>query len=201
MNHNTNEKALKPAKQKLQRHLLAIRNVRFARRMWETSRDQVTALKDLTTELQLSVAAGHLKLIECNWYVTHAGLLRIAQRNRCSGMRTAVDKGLSDPAANRWVFKATVYKSLRSRASSATATPIPPTSRPWSTAPRCASPKLAPSTVPSARPTASDSVRSRNSAGPPGPPAPDHPISVAPVRTETRVITTASLASATVFAC
>ncbi len=115
MNHNINEKALKPVKQKLQRRLLAIRNVRFARRMWEASRDQVTALKDLTTELQLSVAAGHLKLIDSNWYVTHAGLLRIAERNRCSGMRTAVDKGLSDPASSRWVFRATVYKSPRSR--------------------------------------------------------------------------------------
>jgi hypothetical protein len=115
VNHNTNQKALKPVKQKLQRCLLAIRNVRFARRMWEASSDQVTALKDLTTELQLSVAAGHLKLIESNWYVTHAGLLRIAQRNHCSGINTAVDKGLSDPASSRWVFRATVYKTPRSR--------------------------------------------------------------------------------------
>jgi hypothetical protein len=30
-------------------------------------------------------------------------------------MRTAVDKGLSDPASSRWVFRATVYKSPRSR--------------------------------------------------------------------------------------
>jgi len=30
-------------------------------------------------------------------------------------MRTVVDKGLSDPSSNRWVFKATVYKSPRSR--------------------------------------------------------------------------------------
>jgi hypothetical protein len=72
-------------------------------------------LRDLTKKLQLSVAAGHLKLINDNWYVTHAGLLQIAQRNHCSGMRTAVDKGLSDPASSRWVFRATVYKSPRSR--------------------------------------------------------------------------------------
>ena len=85
MDHNINEKALKPVKEKLQRRLLAIRNVRFARRMWEVSRDQVTALKDLTTELQLSVAAGHLKLIDSNWYVTHAGLLRIARRSNRAG--------------------------------------------------------------------------------------------------------------------
>jgi hypothetical protein len=115
MNRNTKEKPLQQVKEKLQRRLLAIRNVRLARRKWDVSGDQVAALKDLTTELQLSIAAGHLKLIESNWYVTHGGLLRIAQRNHCSGMRTAVDKGLSDPASSRWVFRATVYKSPRSR--------------------------------------------------------------------------------------
>jgi hypothetical protein len=113
MNHNI--KAFQPVKRKLKLRLLAIRNIRFARRKWEVTRNLVAALKDLTTELQLSVAAGHLKLIDSNWYVTHAGLLRIAQRNHCSGMRTTVDKGLSDPASSRWVFRATVYKSPRSR--------------------------------------------------------------------------------------
>ena len=115
MNRNTKEKSFQPVETKLSWRLLVIRNVRFARRRWEVSRDQVAALKDLTKELQLSVAAGHLKLIECNWFVTLAGLLRIAQRNRCCGIRTAVDKGLSDPASNRWIFRATVYKSPRSR--------------------------------------------------------------------------------------
>ena len=61
------------------------------------------------------MAAGDIQLVDGRWYITHAGLLRMAQRNRCSGMRTAVDKGLSDPASNRWVFRATVYKSPRSR--------------------------------------------------------------------------------------
>jgi len=115
MNHNIKQKALQPLNGKLQRRLLVNRNIRCARKTWEVSRDQVAALRDLTTELQLSITAGHLKLIDSNWYVTHAGLLRIAQRNRCSGMRTAVDKGLSDPASSRWVFRATVYKSPRSR--------------------------------------------------------------------------------------
>jgi hypothetical protein len=85
MNHNIKEKDLQPVKEKPQRRLLAIRNIRFARRRWEVSRDQVAALKDLTTELQLSVAAGHLKLIDSNWYVTHAGLLRIARRSNRAG--------------------------------------------------------------------------------------------------------------------
>jgi hypothetical protein len=117
MNHNIKirEQALQPTKKKLQRHLLAIRNIQFARRKWEVSRDQVATLKDLTIELQLSVAAGHLKLIESNWYVTHAGLLRIARRSHCSGIRVRPLSEFSDPLSGRWVFKATVYKSPRSR--------------------------------------------------------------------------------------
>ena len=97
-------------------HIFSVKgNIRIARKNWDVSLEQKTTLQRLTEELQLSVAAGDLKLLDGRWYVTHAGLLRIAQRNRCSGMRTAVDKGLSDPASSRWVFKATVYKSPRSR--------------------------------------------------------------------------------------
>jgi hypothetical protein len=98
-----------------QSRLLTKRNIRFARRNWAVSAEQIAMLKRLTEELQLSVASGDLRLLDGKWYVTHAGLLRIAQRNHCSGMRTAVDKGLSDPASSRWVFRATVYKSPRSR--------------------------------------------------------------------------------------
>jgi hypothetical protein len=98
-----------------QSSLLSKRNIRFARRNWDVSAEQVAMLKRLSEELQLSVAVGDLRLLDGKWYVTHAGLLRIAQRNHCSGMRIAVDKGLSDPASSRWVFRATVYKSPRSR--------------------------------------------------------------------------------------
>src|ERR1700686_3073830 len=115
MNHNIKEKAPQPVKKKLQRRLLTIRNVRFARRKWQVAGDQVAALKDLTIELQLSVAAGHLKLIENNWYVTHAGLLRIARRCHCSGILVRPVSEFSNSPSGRWVFRATVYKSPRSR--------------------------------------------------------------------------------------
>jgi hypothetical protein len=91
-------------------------NARFARTIWgQLPPSLKKALKQLTYKFSLSVVEGDLLLLDGKWYVTHAGLLRIAQRNRCSGMRTAVDKGLSDPASSRWVFRATVYKSRRSR--------------------------------------------------------------------------------------
>jgi hypothetical protein len=91
-------------------------NAKLARVLWgKPSKIALHGLKTLIARYSVSVAAGDIQLIDGRWYVTHAGLLRIAQRNRCSGMRTAVDKGLSDPASSRWVFRATVYKSPRSR--------------------------------------------------------------------------------------
>jgi hypothetical protein len=91
-------------------------NAKLARVLWgKPSKIAMHGLKALTVRYSVSVAAGDIQLIDGRWYVTHGGLLRIAQRNRCSGMRTAVEKGLSDPASSRWVFRATVYKSPRSR--------------------------------------------------------------------------------------
>jgi len=72
-------------------------------------------LVQLTEAHSLSVAAGDLQLLDGRWYITHAGLLRIAQRRRCSGIRTALQKELSDASANRWIFKATVYKTTGSK--------------------------------------------------------------------------------------
>jgi hypothetical protein len=73
------------------------------------------ALRQLTDKLALSVTAGDLQLLENRWYVTQSGLLHIAQRRRCFGIKTVIEDRLSDPPANRWVFKATVYKSPDSK--------------------------------------------------------------------------------------
>jgi hypothetical protein len=91
-------------------------NSKLARTTWGgLTKTAVQRLKGLTEEYGLSVAAGDLQFLEGRWYVTHAGLLRIAQRNRCSGIRTAIERRLSDSVSRRWVFRATVYKSDRSR--------------------------------------------------------------------------------------
>src|ERR1035438_7031707 len=91
-------------------------NVRIARATWgELSRTACRGLRNLTEEHRLSIAAGDLQLLEGRWYVTHAGLLRIAQRKHCCGIKSALVERLSDAVAGRWLFKATVYKSLRSR--------------------------------------------------------------------------------------
>src|SRR6201981_424945 len=49
------------------------------------------------------------------WYVTHSGLLRIAHRRGCSGLRTSLLTKVCDSAASRWVFRATVFKSRHSK--------------------------------------------------------------------------------------
>ena len=91
-------------------------NARRARSIWgQIPAAAVDALKELTSRLAVSVAAGDLQFLENRWYVTHSGLLRIAQRRRCLGIRTILQERQSDPVACRWVFKATVYKSRGSR--------------------------------------------------------------------------------------
>ena len=91
-------------------------NLRVARRTWgELSRTAIGSLRDLISKFSLSVAGGDLQLIEGRWYITHAGLLRLASRRGCRGIDTRLEKNVSDPTIGRWVFRARVYKSNSSR--------------------------------------------------------------------------------------
>lgn len=91
-------------------------NVQAARLRYPSlSRSQVRALINLTRTLRLSVLRGEVLCIEGKWYISHAGLLQVALRHRCIGIRTALQERQSDPVACRWVFKAIVYKSRRSK--------------------------------------------------------------------------------------
>ena len=86
-------------------------NVRLAQSLWgKLSGFVLKQLSELTKKYRFSVAAGDLLLLDGQWYVTHAGLLRIAERRRCTGIRTSAEHHLSDFNSNRWVFKATVYR-------------------------------------------------------------------------------------------
>jgi len=87
------------------------RNVRLAKQRWAgLSREAQIALRELTEQYRLSIALGDLLYIDGRWYVTHAGLLRIAQRRRCSGIKVETVGEFSDPRAARWAFRATVFK-------------------------------------------------------------------------------------------
>jgi hypothetical protein len=91
-------------------------NALLARKTWgQISKTAMRGLKEMTSTHSLSVAAGDLQILDGKWYVTHSGLLRIAQRGRCMGINTVLLEKLSNPAGDRWVFKATVYKRSSSR--------------------------------------------------------------------------------------
>jgi hypothetical protein len=91
-------------------------NVRAARLVWGPLPSLVLKnLRQLTKRHHLSLPGGDVTLLGSQWYITHAGLLRISERRRCSGIVTLLQKDLSDPAAARWVFKATVYRRSDSK--------------------------------------------------------------------------------------
>src|ERR1700722_12983057 len=101
----------------MKRNVVSFRsNARLARQLWgEPSRMAFRSLRELTARYSLSVAAGDLQFLEGRWYVTHSGLLQLASRKGCRGIKTILQERLSDVVTGRWVFKATVYKSLGSR--------------------------------------------------------------------------------------
>jgi len=72
-------------------------------------------LRDLTVNFGFSVALGDLLYLDRKWYVTHAGLLRLARLDRCSAIKVTALRELCDPETSHWVFKATVYTSPRSK--------------------------------------------------------------------------------------
>jgi hypothetical protein len=90
--------------------------ISLARRRWYgIGAEKLAELRGLVRRYRLSVALGDVLFIDTGWYVTHAGLLRLAYRNRCSGIKTSLEKLYSDPSNSRWVFKAIVYNSTLSK--------------------------------------------------------------------------------------
>jgi hypothetical protein len=75
------------------------------------SQISIDALEDLTKRCSLRIASGELLYLGGTWYITHAGLLRIAHRRHCSGILVRPAHQFCDPAGSRWAFRATVYKS------------------------------------------------------------------------------------------
>jgi hypothetical protein len=95
--------------------ILTLQNIRSARRNWAVSATQIATLKALTQELRLSVTTGDLSLLDGKWYVTHAGLMRLAHRHRCIGINVRPVPEFCEPTSSHWVFEATAYKFGMSR--------------------------------------------------------------------------------------
>src|SRR5215813_12424434 len=91
-------------------------NLRAAKATWgQLSKARLNELKALTGKYSLCAALGDIQLLGERWYVTSAGLLRLAERRHCAGIRVQQVQKFCDPSACRWVFKATIYKSSSSK--------------------------------------------------------------------------------------
>src|SRR5437879_4497296 len=74
-----------------------------ARQRWGLAldADKIRVLRASTAQFRFVLSAGDLLLMDRGWYVTHAGLLRLAARRRCKGIRVAPVEKFSEPAAHR----------------------------------------------------------------------------------------------------
>jgi hypothetical protein len=92
-------------------------NAACAVMLWpdECSTPILHALRELTIRFGFSVRLAEIRILNGAWYVTNSGLIRLAERRRCSGISTRPMPEFSDPVGCRWVFRATVYKASRSK--------------------------------------------------------------------------------------
>ena len=91
-------------------------STKLAQSIWgPLSRTARQGLEELLSRYAFSVVLGDIQFVDGRWYVTHAGLLRLASRDRCSGIRVSPVRTLCEPTASRWVFKATVFSSFSSK--------------------------------------------------------------------------------------
>ncbi len=97
---------------KLVRQNLKLARCRTAEQLGAAAIDR---LRSLTLTFGFSLALGDLAYLDGGWYITHAGLVRLASRRRCAGIEVQQVPESCDQSNARWVFKATVYKYCRSR--------------------------------------------------------------------------------------
>src|SRR6516165_4679126 len=92
-------------------------NLAIAKRLWpgQINHEQLHSLMYLSQNYGFSIAAGDLLLLENRWYVTHSGLLRLAQRRHCSGIAVSLMTEFCDRTLSRWVFRAVAYKRQNSK--------------------------------------------------------------------------------------
>src|SRR5713226_5785449 len=99
------------------RHRAVLSDIRLSKQLWpeQISKILVQQLGRLIEKHGLCVLAGDIQLLNGRWYVTHSGLLRLATRHRCHGIRIHPVFEFCDKSAQRWAFKATVFKSRTCR--------------------------------------------------------------------------------------
>jgi hypothetical protein len=84
-------------------------NRRIAAEVWgKLPRLLLASLQDLTITYGFSLGRGDLTCLDGRWYVTHAGLLRLASRRRCTGIQVEAVPDFCDIVVGRWICKAIV---------------------------------------------------------------------------------------------
>jgi hypothetical protein len=90
--------------------------MKIAREKWtDLGRPKLRDLQALLVKYKFSISRGEIIRIDNNWYVTHSGLLQLASRRKCRGIKTFLQERLCDPAAGRWVCRAVVYRGIKSK--------------------------------------------------------------------------------------
>ena len=88
------------------------RELEFAKSLYgDLAQSACNSLKGLIQRHRVSLVDGDLKYLSGGWYVTHAGLLRLAERRHCAGIHVRPVLKSCEPASVRWVFRAVVFKS------------------------------------------------------------------------------------------
>jgi hypothetical protein len=102
-----------------QRHVRCLirQNLRYIGQSTRNQGGSRTAdqLRQLTLNFGFSLALGDCLFLDGGWYVTHAGLLRLAHRRGCSSIAVQPVLEFCDTLSSRWVFKATVFKRSGSK--------------------------------------------------------------------------------------
>jgi hypothetical protein len=62
-----------------------------------------------------SASCGDLIWLDRGWYVTHAGLLRLASAKKCAGIEVSPVSQFCNPSSGIWIFKATAFKTKTCR--------------------------------------------------------------------------------------
>jgi hypothetical protein len=90
--------------------------IETAQKVWgDLTRAAIDSLRGVIKRFGISVLLGDVQYIDGRWYITHSGLIQIAQRRRCSGIRTSLVPKFCNSVTGRWVFRATVFKCPRSK--------------------------------------------------------------------------------------
>ncbi len=88
------------------------RETRFAKSLWgDVSKSALRVLKELIQQHKISVVRGDVRYLNGGWYITHSGLLGVATRRHCCGIRVQPVGEFCNKSMDRWTFKAIVFNS------------------------------------------------------------------------------------------